>query len=152
MILHAKQEETQTENKCMGTKGEKGKWDELGDTYTLLCIKQLTHEKLLHSTGSSPQCSVETYMRVWANSGREWGREAWRAAVHGVTKSWTQLSNWIMTANGKEIQKEEMHVYLWLIHFAAQQKPTQWHIATRLQFLKAKTICQLKTDTFHSPL
>ena len=21
-------------------------------------------------------------------------REAWRAAVHGVTKSWTQLSNW----------------------------------------------------------
>ena len=22
-------------------------------------------------------------------------REAWRAAVHGVTKSWTQLSNWI---------------------------------------------------------
>ena len=23
------------------------------------------------------------------------GREAWRAAVHGVTKNWTQLSNWI---------------------------------------------------------
>ena len=22
-------------------------------------------------------------------------REAWRAAVHGVTKSWTQLSDWI---------------------------------------------------------
>ena len=22
-------------------------------------------------------------------------REAWSAAVHGVTKSWTQLSNWI---------------------------------------------------------
>ena len=22
------------------------------------------------------------------------GREAWRAAVHGVAKSWTQLSNW----------------------------------------------------------
>ena len=21
-------------------------------------------------------------------------KEAWRAAVHGVTKSWTQLSNW----------------------------------------------------------
>ena len=21
-------------------------------------------------------------------------RKAWRAAVHGVTKSWTQLSNW----------------------------------------------------------
>ena len=25
-------------------------------------------------------------------------REAWRAAVHGVTKSWTQLSNWVTTA------------------------------------------------------
>ena len=24
-------------------------------------------------------------------------REAWRAAVHGVTKSWTQLSNWTET-------------------------------------------------------
>ena len=23
------------------------------------------------------------------------GREAWRAAVHGVTKSWTQLNDWI---------------------------------------------------------
>ena len=25
------------------------------------------------------------------------GREAWQAAVHGVTKSWTQLSNWKKT-------------------------------------------------------
>ena len=24
-------------------------------------------------------------------------REAWRAAVHGVAKSWTQLSDWIIT-------------------------------------------------------
>ena len=24
-------------------------------------------------------------------------REAWRAAVHGVTKGWTQWSNWMMT-------------------------------------------------------
>ena len=29
-------------------------------------------------------------------------REAWRAAVHGVTKSWTQLSHWT-----------ELHLYLW---------------------------------------
>ena len=27
-------------------------------------------------------------------------REAWRAAVHGVTKSWTQLSKWITATNG----------------------------------------------------
>ena len=32
---------------------------------------------------------------VWASSGSWWwDREAWRAAVHGVTKSWTWLSNW----------------------------------------------------------
>ena len=32
-------------------------------------------------------------------------REAWRAAVHGVTKSQTQLSNWTT----KQQQKREMH-------------------------------------------
>ena len=32
-------------------------------------------------------------------------REAWRAAVHGVTKSWTRLSDWTTTArNGEEDQ------------------------------------------------
>ena len=30
---------------------------------------------------------------VWANSWKEW-RGVWCAAVHGVTKSWTWLSNW----------------------------------------------------------
>ena len=28
-------------------------------------------------------------------------REAWRAAVHGVTKSWTQLSDWTELNWGK---------------------------------------------------
>ena len=31
---------------------------------------------------------------VWANSERVKDREAWHAGVHGVTKSWTQLSDW----------------------------------------------------------
>ena len=30
------------------------------DIYTLLCIEQLTNENLLHTTGSSTQCSVVT--------------------------------------------------------------------------------------------
>ena len=34
---------------------------------------------------------------VWANSGRMKDREAWRAAVHRVAKSWTQFSNWKIT-------------------------------------------------------
>ena len=35
--------------------------------------------------------------------------------------------------NGKEIQKEEIYVYIWLIHFAVQQKLTQQCKATVLQ-------------------
>ena len=31
---------------------------------------------------------------VWANSGRQWRTGKRCAAVHGVTKSWTQLSDW----------------------------------------------------------
>ena len=45
---------------------------------------------------------------VWVNSGSWWWtREAWRAAVHGVTKSWTRLTdwtelNWAMEAKERE--------------------------------------------------
>ena len=31
---------------------------------------------------------------IWAGSGLVLDMEAWHAAVHGVTKSWTRLSNW----------------------------------------------------------
>ena len=31
---------------------------------------------------------------VWVNSGSWWWREAWRAAIHGVAKSQTWLSDW----------------------------------------------------------
>ena len=31
---------------------------------------------------------------IWADSGRLENRGAWRATLHGVTKSWTQLSDW----------------------------------------------------------
>ena len=33
-------------------------------------------------------------------------REAWRAAIHGVAKSWTQLSDW------NELNKQEFLEYL----------------------------------------
>ena len=31
---------------------------------------------------------------VWVGSGRVMDREAWRASVHGVAKSWTWLNDW----------------------------------------------------------
>ena len=34
---------------------------------------------------------------TWANSRRWWGHRAWSAAVHGVAKSQTWLSNWTKT-------------------------------------------------------
>ena len=35
------------------------------------------------------------------------GRETWRAAVHGVAKSWTRLSNWTTTTTKEESETEE---------------------------------------------
>ena len=38
-------------------------------------------------------------------------REAWRAAVHGVLKSWTQLSNWTELI---VIDPEALKLTMWL--------------------------------------
>ena len=47
-------------------------------------------------------------------------RQAWRAAVHGVAKSWTQLSDWTK-------------LNWWLIHVAVWQKTTKFCKAIILQ-------------------
>ena len=36
----------------------------------------------------------DTTERLWVNSGSLWWTEAWRAAIHGVAKSQTRLSDW----------------------------------------------------------
>ena len=36
-------------------------------------------------------------------------RQTWHSAVHGVTKSRTQLSNWIKLANKKDIHDQDNH-------------------------------------------
>ena len=38
--------------------------------------------------------SMTRWTWVWVNSGSLWYREAWRAVIHGVAKSQTQLSHW----------------------------------------------------------
>ena len=62
--LQRRNRDTDVENKGMDTKGEGDGWDELEEwdchIYTLLCIKQITNENLLNSTGNSVQCSMVT--------------------------------------------------------------------------------------------
>ena len=38
-------------------------------------------------------------------------REAWRAAVHGITKSWTRLSNW--TGTGTRLASLTQWTWIW---------------------------------------
>ena len=45
-------------------------------------------------------------------------REAWLAAVHGVTKSWTQLSEWT------ELMSFSMNCYVNELYFIRQAKFT----------------------------
>jgi len=59
---------------------------------------------------------VGEYTKPWWGSnnscilvGRWWDREAWRAAVHEVTKSRTQLSDWT-PPRGKNYNTDGMHV------------------------------------------
>ena len=41
-------------------------------------------------------------------------REAWRAAVHGVAKSQTWLSNWTTTTYGKRTSKKRKSIYIYI--------------------------------------
>ena len=43
-------------------------------------------------------------------------REAWHAAIHGVAKSWTQLSNWMAT----------IYIYMYQFSLVSQSCPTLW--------------------------
>ena len=43
-------------------------------------------------------------------------REAWRAAVHRFTKSWTQLSDWTTT----QIKDHNFHLFFWYLYLETQ--------------------------------
>ena len=60
-------------------------------------------------------------------------REAWRAAVHGVTKSGTQLSDWITTTKTWAETTETSTPRVWAL---PQEKPQQWE-AHALQWREA---------------
>jgi len=53
--MNSENRDTGVENKCMDTKGREGggmNWEIRTDTYTLLCIKQITNENLLIAQGT----------------------------------------------------------------------------------------------------
>ena len=72
------------------------------------------------------------------NLGKLWetvmDREAWRAAIHGDTKSWTQLSNWSTTMVALPLVTQSWLLYteilLWLPK--RNQVSTKWWIANVL--------------------
>ena len=41
------------------------------------------------------------------------GREAWYAAVHGVTKSWTRMSDWTELNSAYKLNKEGGNIHPW---------------------------------------
>ena len=59
-------------------------------------------------------------------------REAWCAAVHGVTKSWTQLSNWT-----KLSPEEEVYSGVLVIRWVSLTQ--EWHIGKHTWFVDLKS-------------
>ena len=54
-------------------------------------------------------------------------RKAWRAAVHGVAKSWTSLSSWTPTTKRVPIPPQGIYITIWYIFLssAGTKAPTQ---------------------------
>ena len=53
-------------------------------------------------------------------------REAWHAAVHGVTNSWTRLSNWTTTTG---VIKEVLKLWWWQ---GRRLRRRRWHLTPEL--------------------
>ena len=61
--------------------------------------------------------SLTRWTGVWVGSGVGNGREPWRAAIHGVTKSRTQLSDWT------ELNQEIMKLFQLSVHLTPHTAP-----------------------------
>ena len=66
-------------------------------------------------------------------------REAWRAAIHGVAKSWTQLSNWTeLNWNWMASDSEHFFTYLLTIYGfpdGSDSKESAWNTGEWVQSL-----------------
>ena len=73
-------------------------------------------------------------------------REAWRAAVHEVSKSWTWLSDWtklnwtVLKEVGGRFNNERAYVYIWLIYadFYLAETNTHTHMKNKLSKMWGK--------------
>ena len=79
-------------------------WESSVETYSSPCVKQIASEKLLDKPGSSARRSVMT-----------------------------QRSRMVGGEVGGRFKREEIYVYLWLIHVVVRQKPIQHCKAIILQ-------------------
>ena len=53
-------------------------------------------------------------------------REAWRAAVHGVAKSWTQLSDWTELKRSRSYDFSSSLVWMWELDHKEGWAPNNW--------------------------
>ena len=59
-------------------------------------------------------------------------REAWRAAIHGVTKSWTRLSNWTEPTELNWSNVQWYVYYIFFIHSSANRLLDYFHVFTNV--------------------
>ena len=86
-------------------------WSWSSNTWATWCIEQTYWRRLwcwrrLRAEGEGGDrgrdvwiASLTQWIWVWENSRRLWRTEAWHAAVHGVVKSQTRLSDWTTVTN-----------------------------------------------------
>ena len=73
---------------------------------------------------------METYITV-CKIDSQWEFAVWlRKLKQGLC---TNLEGWDGEGDGREVQREGIYVYLWLIHVEVQQKATKFYKAIILQ-------------------
>ena len=81
---------------------------------------------------------------VWISRELVMDREAWRAAVHRVTKSWTRLSNW--TELSRTGHLSEHLLYIWYVEMRELHPgDSSWrvyihHVSEKLQISSANSV------------